>query len=259
MIRLITILLTLLALPCHGAYRSSNSIATTSGTSTSLTVTTPTGTVQDDIVILCAAVGGSDTATFGWPASFTQFTANASTPTPDTKTIRCAWKREGATPPANYQVTNDIGGGDKMILIAVSFSGRHTTNAPTAVATTQTTAQADPVSIAATGFTASTGDDALWYAAQSGGVGEGAFTWTYTVPTNYTERQEALADAYTTGVVGTRDNLSAGATGTLTGTMTSGDGDNAGWGAIVIQLPSAGGGGGSSNAPRAMHYKKRRP
>lgn len=242
----------LLATPAHAAYRSSNSIATTSGTSTSLTVTTPTGTVQDDIVILCAAVGGSATATFGWPASFTQFTADASTATPDTKTIRCAWKREGASPPANYAVTNDIGGGDKMVLIATSFSGRHTTNAPTAVATTQTVAQADPVTIGATGFTAAAGDDALWFAAQSGGVGEAAFTWTYTPPASYTERQDAAADAYTSGAVATRDNLGAGATGTLSGSMTSGDADNGGWGALVIQLPSAGGGAGSSVVPIIM-------
>lgn len=242
----------LLALPVHAAYRSSNSIATTTGTSTSLTVTTPTGTAQDDIVILCAAVGGSDTATFTWPASFTQFTANASTATPDTKTIRCAWKREGASPPANYQVSNDIGGGDKMILIATSFSGRHTTNAPAAVATTQLTESADPVTIAATGFTATAGDDALWFAAQSGGLGEAVFIWEYTAPTSYTERQEAAADAYTSGAVATRDNLSSGATGTLSGSMTSADGTVAGWGAMVVQLPAAAGGGGGSALPKII-------
>lgn len=224
------------------AYRSSAQVATASGTSTSLTVNAPAGLAQNDIVTLFWVNGGTDTSTITWPAGFTQFTPDASTSAPDTKTIRAAWKRAGASEPSTYQVSTDIGGGDKCILIAVAHSGRHLTNPPVAVATTQLVAQTDPVSINATGFTASAGDDAIWFAAQSGGVGEAVFLWTYSAPASYTERQEAAADAYTSGVVATRDNLSAGATGTITGTMTSGDADTSGYGAFVIQLPAAAGG-----------------
>lgn len=236
------------------AYRSSTQIATTSGLSTSLTVNKPSGVVENDIIHLFWVNGGGNTSTITFPAGFTQYSANASTATPDTKTIRCAWKRAGSSEPATYQVSTDIGGGDKCILICVAHSGRHTTTAPTATATTQTTAQADPVSIAATGFTATDGDDVIWFGAQSGDGGEAVFIWTYTAPTNYTERQEAAADAYTSGAVATRDNIAAGATGTITGTMTSVDATQAGYGAFVIRLPAADAGGSTvTKTPTTGH------
>lgn len=234
----------------NAAYRDCTSIATTSGTSTSLTVTAPSGTAQDDIVILCAAVGGGASETFTWPTS-TTFTeiGNASIATPDTKTIKCAWTREDASPAATYQVANSVGGGDKMILIACAFSGRHTTNPPVAQVSTQTSAAASPITIAATGVTAVAGDDILWYAV--GASTDGFSGWDFTAPTNYTEREDVAADFYTYGSVATRDNVSAGATGSISGTMTLG-GSTGGWGAIVMRIPAAAGGGGASSLPKII-------
>lgn len=234
------------------AYRSSTQIATTAGLSTQLIVNRPAGVVQNDIIHLFWVNGGATGSVITWPAGFTEYAQVADTTTPDTKTIRAAWKRAGSSEPATYTVSTDIGGGDKCVLIAVAHSGRHLTTAPTAVATTQQTAQADPVSIAATGFTATDGDDVIWFAAQVGSGGEAVFLWDYAPPTNYTERQEADADAYTSGAAATRDNISAGATGTITGTMTSPDATEAGYGAFVIRLPAAAGGSVSEPVTNAQ-------
>ena len=230
------------------AYRSSSQADMNATSATSLQVTSPAGTAENDIVILCWSQGGSGSATLTWPSGFTQFTGNASVATPDTKTIRCAWKREDSTPDANYTVSTDTE--DLAILIAVSFSGRHLTDPPVENVSTSTANNASVVSMTNAGVTAVNGDDLLYFAAQASASFEiGA----YAAPGSFTERQEAACDFYTAGAASTRDNVSAGATGSIAGTWTLTSGTT-GYGTYVVRIPAAAGGGSSILRQMMMNH-----
>lgn len=214
------------------AYRASSS-GQAHGNTPNTTV--PTGVATDDIIILAATIDSpSATFTGKWPAGFTQFYDSKCTA--DGQSSGMAWKRATGADSGSYTLA-DVGATSYWVCQAAAFSGRHTTTAPTATEAIQNTAQSSPVSVDATGFTANTGDDACWIGVpdvKTSGVGNGM-----TPPSGYTERQDA-EETWSNMSIATLDNLSAGATGTISGSfaLTS---STSGWTAWLVQLPPAGG------------------
>lgn len=154
--------------------------------------------------------------------------------------IGCTIKKvAGATIPANYGILwGAIAGPADVSAILISNTGRGTPG--TEVATTGGALAAKPISVAATGYTAAAGDDVVgfyfWDYSNNGAV------WTVTPPGSYTTRlSQGLSGAFFGMSAFTRDNLSAGATGSITGSANTVTGGYTGAGsAIILPLPASG-------------------
>lgn len=217
------------------AYRSSSTAsANTAGNTTGIAVAVPSSVAIGDVVCLFLSVDDSTPTVVTWPTGFTQFGA-LSHPTLDGHTNAAAWKRLTAVDSGTYAVTWNSGAIQNSVLLAAAWSGRHATTAPTATIATNSASNASPVSVNATTITAATNDDLCWCGAldvNATGIGNGC-----TPPTNYTERQDT-ENGWVNISIATRDAVSSGATGTITGTfaLTSGA---AGWSAFLVLLPVA--------------------
>jgi PASTA domain len=140
---------------------------------------------------------------------------------------------------SNYAFTIGGGNGTTPTCIAVAHTGR-LTSAPTNFATTDSSGSASPVSIPLTGITAATGDDLIWCgcicSAATGG------SWVTTAPSGFTKQQEASQTDNVfdggTSCISTRDNVTAGSTGTPTGSSAS-SGKNGDYYGVVLALPAA--------------------
>lgn len=146
--------------------------------------------------------------------------------------------------PGTY--THSIGGGNGLTRKAVCFSltGRDSATPSASQVTNDAGGSASPISTPLAGVTAAAGDDIVIL------TGDAATTVstspiTYTAPDGYTKRAEQaiVGVNFSSGgvAVATRDNVSAGATGTLTGSWAqgSGHGDTAG---VVLAFSAAEGG-----------------
>lgn len=225
------------------AYGTSTTGTGSLGGSGTASTTVPAGAAIDDIMLLAINIDNSAT-TFTWPAGFTQL--GISHPSADGQTSAVAWKRLTAADSGSYSITCSTGG--DWICQAARFSGRHTTTAPTASVATNNTNNPNPVSVDAATITAGAGDDLAWIGGldvTASGLGNGC-----TPPASYAEAQDA-ENGWSNLAIATRDNASAGATGTVTGTfaVTS---TGAGWSAFLVLLPTAGGGGGPTPAVKDM-------
>ncbi len=120
-------------------------------------------------------------------------------------------------------------------LVAVAHSGR-ATGAGTDAATNDGAAAASPISVPLTGVTAASGDDVIvvWSLAPSDA---NPATSSNTAPTNYTARQNKN-DLWRIAQLATRDNVSAGATGTLTASSTFDGAATSRFTGLVIILPA---------------------
>lgn len=213
------------------AYRSSSISSATGGTRTSLTVAVPAGVQADDIVFLIGNHDGN-TGSFTWPAGFTQLDSSALA-SPDGQLSAVAWKRLTGADSGTYTVSF---GDTFAMVIAVAFSGRHTTDAPTNSKATSTSNNSSPVTVTASTVTAVAGDDLLWISAPDIA---GSSATSHTPPSGYTERQDGQ-DVWSVVSAATLDNVSAGATGSVAGSFT---GQSGGWTAYLIRIPAAAGGG----------------
>lgn len=226
------------------AFRSA---ATTAHGSTDWTANAPSGvTAGDREIALVSQDNAGATVTF--PSGFgTPQSADLSGP--DSQTV---WVAERVVAGGDsYAFTSSTSNSGVTHILA--FSGRHASTAATfGTATQNTTSNASPISASCNGVTASNGDDvALVLGIDITNSGATA-SWS-TPPTNYTQRS-ASSSSLGCALTCSRDNVSAGATGALTGTITLSAG-NAGYGGYAIAIPAAGG-GGPSNAPR-MYYMNR--
>lgn len=217
------------------AFRNATSLT---GTSTTPNTAVPTGAAIDDIVLLFASVD-STTATFAtkWPAGFTAI-ADIDL-THDGQAEGWAWKRLTAADTGSYTLAA-VGISTQWICMAVCLSGRDTTNPPVFSAATQNnTANATPVTISATGVTALAGDDLVWASLPDNKI-TGNVTG-HTPPSGYTEKLD-VGTAFTYGSIAVLENASAGATGTVSGTLTLSS-STSGYGATLVRVPVAVGGG----------------
>jgi hypothetical protein len=145
---------------------------------------------------------------------------------------------KNATGSESYAFTSSTGAG--WIFITATFSGRHNTAAAiVSAATVDENVNSSPVSVALGGVTAAAGDDILWVAELDQATG--ADVWAFNNDlTNYVERQDSNNGSFVTSALYTRDNVSAGATGTLTVTATRTSGaDVTAFGGVVVAIPAA--------------------
>jgi MSHA biogenesis protein MshQ len=214
------------------------SVAVTTNTSTSNHVANvPAGATTGDWLLAFLNIDVSQTV--NTPAGWTAL-ANADLTGPDGQTNRCFYRAASGSEPASYTFTTS--GSNSGIAVMAAWSGRDTGTAPVAQTTVNTSANTTPITMAATGITASSGDDiAAWYGLD---ITVGADTWSFSPPSSYTEVSDTSNGDWAACSLTVRDNVSAGATGSLSGTATrtSGSGD-AGWAGIVVRMASSGGGG----------------
>lgn len=214
------------------AYRDSTNAT---GNSDTPSVTVPAGVTAGDIVII--AVGFDLQAAAFDPADLPSgFTELSETDiTADGHTAWVGWKRLTGADAGTYTF-GSVGTAADWVCQAFAFSGRHATNPPVISAdSVQNTPQSPPVTVTANGVTAVLGDDLLWISAPdvtSSGSGNG-----HTPPATYTEAEDGeLAWANLSGAY--KENVSAGATGTVAGTFAM-SADTAGWAAWLIRIPLA--------------------
>ena len=191
----------------------------------------------DDIVILVATTDNVD-AVFDaadWPTGFTEL--GEVNLTGDGQSVAVGWKRLTGADTGSYTFGN-LGGGatPDWVCQAYAFRGRHTTDPPViSTIATNDAANTTPVSVTANGVTALDGDDLLMLSipdVRASGAANG-----HAAPTNYTEREDA-ENAWSNLAGFTRENVSAGATGSITATLTLSS-DSSGWAAILVRIPSA--------------------
>lgn len=225
------------------AYLASHS-AVGSGTD-DVVLNRPAGTADGHQLAYCIE-SYAETVTWGFtPAASGTFTVDGS----HTRAATWAWATKvAASEPATRTISIGGAGGADVKGIVVCLSGR-TSAAPTPQGTNDAGNGASPVSAPLTGVTAASGDDIVIFFGCGSGNASG--TWVLTAPTDYTLRETATdTGAFFGGGLGatTRDNVSAGATGTLTGTWTlaANSGESAG---VVLAFAASGGGGGVTAKP----------
>jgi hypothetical protein len=173
---------------------------------------------------------------------------------PDGHTAWVGYKRLTGADTGTYTFAGSIGSSGKYLSIAVSFRGRHATNNPEiGTPGSNTSSNASPVTVTADGLTLLAGDDVIFVSVPDVTATD---VWTsFTPPTGYTVRTnvgDGVVSEFESGFhqasVAVKENASAGATGSVSGTVTL-TGSAAGWIAYHIRIPSAsGGGGGTVNA-----------
>lgn len=196
----------------------------------------------DDIVILVATTDSVDAVfdTADWPTGFTEL--GEVNLTGDGQSVAVGWKRLTGADTGSYTFGN-LGGGatPDWVCQAYSFRGRHATDPPViSTIATNNNANTSPVSVTANGVTAVAGDDLLMISApdvRAVSIGNG-----HAAPTDYLEKEDA-ENAWTNLAGFTRENVSVGATGNITATLSLSAADGSGWAAILVRIPAADAGG----------------
>jgi len=211
------------------------------GNSTTPSVAVPAGVVADDIVILVASTDHSDGVfeAADWPTGFTEL--QESVATLDGQVAAIGWKRLTGADSGSYTfgVVNTVS--VSWVCQAFAFRGRHTTNPPVATAAVNNSANGSPVSVTAGGVTAVEGDDLLWVSAPD--VDLSGVVTGHAAPTNYTEKEDYFDADWSALSGATRENVSVGATGDITGTLSLSS-QSAAWIAFLVRIPAAAAGGG---------------
>lgn len=210
------------------AYRSS-AIASSS-TGGNLTAT-PVGVAAGDYLAMAFL---EDTSITGltFPSGFTQVSDVAGGP--DGQEYRVSGKTN-ATGSEVFTATSTSS--RQSALISAAWSGRDTTTGlTTSSATAWSGASATPITASAAGVTAAANDDVALFIL--GDQTSSTARWSSAAPSGYTQRQNAPAvDWVSLFALHTIDNVSAGATGSISSTLTltSGAGQ-AGWAAVVLAI-----------------------
>jgi hypothetical protein len=208
------------------AFRSVSSLTT--GT----TVNSPPGVQEDDIVIMVVLADDNHTVTDAADG----FTVGGRIAAGGSYAAQWLRKVAGASEPATYTYSQDFNCAKTAYTMA--FSGRNTSAPITASqSTTLSSPASSPISVGLAGVAAAAGDDIIHFGMIRPTTG--GDTWGSAPPTNFDERAEDPR-AFRSAFINTRDNVSAGATGTITGTATIVSGTDtgafAGW---VIALAQA--------------------
>lgn len=217
------------------AFRSSASASASSGNVSA----TPAGIQAHDyfgawISIDDAAAGL--TRPTGWNAP-TTVTWGAGSPDGNRLFFSDKNDASGSEVAADFTFAKSSGSSNTSLKTA-AWSGRNNSSpqSTTPVSTTNTSSNATPISATLTGITATSGDDIAigWATDQTAADGR----WTGSTISGYTEREDGVAQDWVSGIgVQTQDNVSAGATGDFSITLTRGSGTgNAGYGSIVVAI-----------------------
>jgi len=214
---------------------------------TSIVANAPAGLTDGDwLWAMVAADVASQVITppSGWTSAATALDPGS----PDGHSYRL-YRKVASSEPSSWTWT--IGNSTDCTIVVGAWSGRDTAATVTPVETNNTTNNGTPISVAMNGVTAASGDDIAVFFGLDKAANDGI--WGSTPPTNYTEREDGDTTSWVYGgYLCTRDNVSSGATGTLTATATRSAGSGgAGFSGWVIALPATGG-GGPTFVPRSL-------
>lgn len=170
-----------------------------------------------------------------FPTDFSPFQAQTNL-THDGQRIRWAWKRLTGADSGNY-VFGTISGTSGQIMCWL-HSGRHPTDPPEiSTAATNNSANTTPVTVTANGVTALAGDDLAFTSTPDVNT-TGAGTGHTMTTAGYTERLD-IESAFTNMFLATKDNVSAGATGSQVAEFTMSSGTpTSGWAAWTFRYPA---------------------
>jgi len=200
-----------------------------------ITGTKPTGSVAGDRLLVWLVADGNSFITppagEGW-----SLIATASTAAPADINKAFVYEKKVSDGAETYAFTNSI---PKVAIIqVVALTGRHASNsAVVGVPTITNTSAASPLSVAVSGVTALAADDVLWF----GQIDQvGSFeTWSFGAIGGYTLLQNDANNFYISSGCFGKENVSAGATGTLTSTATRLTGSsNGSWSGVVVSIPT---------------------
>jgi hypothetical protein len=196
------------------------------------------GPQNGDLVILQALVGSGQTISCPGFSSVSGLTAITETDSGQTYAVPL-WKIAGPSEPSSYTISSSANNG-AMAADCNVFIGRNPTSPFTAVSQVAPTAGPFPISIPIPGVTAAAGDDLLFLAAD--GSNKGSNTSALSVPSgfgNVLDTNATATAAYTTVHSCNQTNVAGGATGTVTGTITSASGANTNPGGFLLSLAQA--------------------
>jgi hypothetical protein len=220
------------------------------GTSSATTIATGTlssAPPSGSIVLIAISQGGNGTgaATISGFATVPGLSV-LSLPASAASHLTILYKVAGASEPTSYTAT--LNSANFAATGCWVFTGRSTGSIFTAVNSAVAGAvAATPLSIAITGVTAAAGDDVLWVSALSNSQGNGYPGPSFTPPSGLSNAlTETSTTSFTVGLVGaTETGVTAGSTGTLTGTMAYTGGGSNSWGGYVLSLAVAAGSSGN--------------
>lgn len=212
------------------AFRTAATTKSTNSTAT-FVANAPSGVTSGDVMLM-VCTGDSSTLSYtstGWTVVTTIQIAS-----PDGQGTTILTKIAGLEP-ATYNITPSDSTRPIVVIIGC-WSGRNTVAAFVRTDTSNTSGNSTPISINASGVTALVGDDIAWIATLDMTALD---NWSFTPPTGYTEAGDDFTD-FTAATMAYKDNVSAGATGTIIGTATRNSGTlTAGWMASVISIAAA--------------------
>lgn len=232
------------------AFRSATSSNGSTGfNEPDVVVTKPAGVVDGDVLIVFFAIesaGSSVTTLSGWTAH----PSNPLTVSADGQRGFC-FHKIASSEPASWTWTWSNAGSSGANYHCLAFSGRNTSAPITATNSgSSNTASASPRTISANGVTAAASDDLVWLGFLDNTA---AATVSYSPPSGFTEATDASDGSFTSSATAYKENISSGATGTISGTGTYSTG-NAGYGAFLLAIAAAGG-GGTSNPPQSWQQQ----
>jgi hypothetical protein len=201
----------------------------------------PAGIQVGDYLLAFWSIDTADAAASATvPTGWTKISGPTNISGPDTQTY-LIYERIADGNESTQRTWSGFGGNNFACIIA-AWRERNISTPKTFItnSTPNTSANASPVSVALTGGTAAAGDDLAWFAALDNV--SGASGWSLTsAPSGFTAYGVAQFQ-WGTAALAYRDDATAGATGTLTGTLTEA-GDHAGWSGIVVAIAAASGSG----------------
>ena len=216
------------------AIRSSTSTRITSAT-TAVTGARPAGSVAGDRLLVWLVIDGN---TFIAPPAGEGWAVIATASTASPADINNAFLYEKKVSDGAETFAFVANTPKYAIIQVVALTGRHASDAAVVGTPTITnTSAASPLSVAVSGVTAVAADDVLWFG-QIDQVGR-IETWSFGAISGYTQLQNDANNNYITSGCFAKENVSAGATGTLTSTATRLTGSsNGSWSGVVVSIPT---------------------
>jgi hypothetical protein len=219
------------------AFRAAATASATSSPS-SVTVTKPTGTVDDDVMLGgVVGDGGSSTSPAGWSAV-------QQLPSSDADEFLDVYRKVAASEGPNYQF--NLSGAFEVVAAIVTYSGA-STSAPINASSERAggSDEADPQTVNATAITPSVNDCMIVYFGAVDLTNTATVTWT--PPSGYTERvDEDGPNGLCPLEVAELLQTSATSTGTVGGVADNNNSRTGETLAILVALAPAGGGGGGT-------------
>lgn len=221
------------------AYKASSNNAASSNAPS---VPVPAGAAAGDIAVIVLAsddTGWNLSQAGGrWPTGF-NVVMDADVTT-DGESIGAAWKRLAGADSGSYSF-GTMASGNEWAAACALWDGRSASDDPVASTVASSSAgNTSPVTATANGVTAVAGDD-LAYIVGHDVAGTALAYNGSTAPTNFTSRQDVELSPFgwASVFIASRDNVTAGATGSIAGTFAL-SADTAGWAAVVLRIPVAG-------------------